>query len=73
MNLDDWGADYRTIKGNRMRISFMGNIIMPTWGCPWGAKYKRKPPHWVSIHKGKPIPDNVIYLEQYRQMKVEVD
>ena len=34
MNLDDWGADVRTIKGNRMRIIFMGNIIMPSWGCP---------------------------------------
>ena len=65
MNLDDWGADVRTIKGNRMRISFMGNIIMPTWGCPWRAYYKRKL-HPDSVPEGKPIPDNVIYLEQYR-------
>ena len=70
MNLDHWGNDVFTIKGHRMRISWFGNIIMLTWGCPWEAKYQPKPPGWVSIHKGKPIPDNVIYLQGYCENEV---
>ena len=62
----------RTINGTAMKISFFGNIIMPMWGCPWIDKYRRKL-HHDSVHEGKPIPDNVIYFEQYRQMNVEVD
>jgi hypothetical protein len=57
----------RTINGTAMKISFFGNIIMPMWGCPWMAYYKRKL-HPDSVPEGKPIPDNVIYLDAIRKL-----
>ena len=67
MNLDHWGNDVFTIKGRRMRISWIGNIILPnidSWTCGYL--------HVTSaIYKNKPIPKNVIYLEEYLENEVE--
>ena len=67
MNLDHWGNDVFTIKGRRMRISWFGNLLLP-WIDSWTYGYR----HVTSaIYKNKPIPQNVIYLEEYLENKVE--
>ena len=64
MNLDHWGNDVFTIKGRRMRISWFGNLLLP-WIDSWTYGYR----HVTSaIYKNKPIPQNVIYLEEYLEI-----
>ena len=66
MNLDHWGNDVFTIKGRRMRISWFGNLLLP-WIDSWTYGYR----HVTSaIYKNKPIPQNVIYLEDYWENEV---
>ena len=66
MNLDHCGNDVFTIKGRRMRISWIGNIILPRIDS-WTYGYR----HVTSaIYKNKPIPQNVIYLEGYWKNEV---
>ena len=67
MNLDHWGNEVFTIKGRRMRISWFGNLLLPridSWIC--GYRHVTS-----AIYKNKPIPQNVIYLEEYLENKVE--
>ena len=67
MNLDHWGNDVFTIQGRRMRISWFGNLLLP-WIDSWTYGYR----HVTSaIYKNKPIPQNIIYLEEYLENKVE--
>jgi hypothetical protein len=43
------------------------NVVFPKIH-QWRYGYQRK--GWVNpLHKNKPIPDNVIYLDQYREEK----
>ena len=67
MNLDHWGNDVFTIKGRRMRISWFGNLLLPRIDS-WIYGYR----HVTSaIYKNKPIPQNVISLEEYLENEVE--
>ena len=67
MNLDHWGNDVFTIKGRRMRISWFGNLLLPNVDS-WTYGYR----HVTSaIYKNKPIPQNVIYLEEHLENEVE--
>ena len=51
-----------------MRIDRFGNILLP-WIDSWMNGYR----HVTSaIYKNKPIPDNVIYLDDYREKKARV-
>ena len=50
-----------------MRIDRIGNILLP-WIDSWIYGYQ----HVTSaIYKNKPIPHNVIYLEEYLEIEVE--
>ena len=55
------------IKGVRVKITIIGNIIMPDFRS-WVYGYR----HVTSaIFKNKPIPKNVIYFEEYLENEVE--
>ena len=50
-----------------MKIERFGNILLP-WIDSWMNGYR----HVTSaIYKNKPIPQNVIYLEEYLENEVE--
>tara|TARA_B100000700_G_scaffold291434_1_gene350435 strand:- start:76 stop:237 length:162 start_codon:yes stop_codon:yes gene_type:complete len=50
-----------------MKIERVGNILLP-WIDSWMNGYR----HVTSaIYKNKPIPQNVIYLEEYLENEVE--
>ena len=51
-----------------MKITRIGNLLLP-WIDSWMNGYR----HVTSaIYKNKPIPDNVIYLDDYREKKAQV-
>ncbi len=51
-----------------MKITRIGNLLLP-WIDSWIYGYR----HVTSaIYDNKPIPDNVIYLDDYREKKARV-